>query len=87
MKCFITFNEPLCFIGLGYCGTIYAPGLNCSSREAFAAAHHVLMAHGLAVKTLRKYGRQELQIGYAPTGRFTYPKTPSAKKIFRLQRI
>ena len=42
MKCFITFNEPQCFIGLGYCGTIHAPGLNCSSREAFAAAHHVL---------------------------------------------
>ena len=81
VKCFITFNEPQCFIGLGYCGTIHAPGLNCSSREAFAAAHHVLMAHGLAVKTLCKYGRQELQIGYAPTGRFTYPKTHSKEDI------
>lgn len=35
VKYFITFNEPQCFIGLGYYGTVHAPGLNCSPREAF----------------------------------------------------
>lgn len=35
VKYFITFNEPQYFIGLGYYGTVHAPGLNCSPREAF----------------------------------------------------
>lgn len=81
VKYFITFNEPQCFIGLGYYGDYHAPGLNCSMREAFLAAHHVLMAHGQAVKELRKYGKQPLQIGFAPAGKFTYPKTDSHKDV------
>ena len=51
VKYFITFNGPQCFIGLGYYGDCHAPGLNCSMREAFLAAHHVLMAHGREVNT------------------------------------
>lgn len=75
VRYFITFNEPQCFIGLGYMGTYHAPGLNCSMADGFLAAHHVLKAHGTAVIQLRKYGKQPLQIGFAPTGKFTYPKT------------
>lgn len=81
VKYFITFNEPQCFIGLGYFGTVHAPGLGCSERETFLAAHHVLMSHGTAVKTLRKYGKQELSIGFAPAGKFTYPRTDSPEDV------
>lgn len=81
VKYFITFNEPQCFIGLGYFGTVHAPGLGCSPREAFLACHHVLLSHGTAVKVLRKYGKQELSIGFAPAGKFTYPKTDSPEDI------
>lgn len=81
VKYFITFNEPQCFIGLGYYGDDHAPGLGCSMREAFLASHHVLKAHGQAVKELRRYGRQPLQIGFAPTGKFTYPKTENPEDV------
>lgn len=81
VKYFLTFNEPQCFIGLGYYGAYHAPGLNCSMREALLASHHVLKAHGQAVKALRAYGKQPLQIGFAPAGKFTYPKTESRADV------
>lgn len=81
VKYFLTFNEPQCFIGLGYYGDYHAPGLGCSMGEAFLAAHHVLKAHGQAVKALRKYGKQPLQIGFAPAGKFTYPKTDRPEDV------
>lgn len=81
VKYFLTFNEPQCFIGLGYYGDYHAPGLNCSMREAMLAAHHVLKAHGQAVKRLREYGKQPLQIGFAPAGKFTFPKSDRQKDV------
>lgn len=81
VKYFVTFNEPQCFIGLGYLGDYHAPGLNCSLRDAFLASHHVMKAHGTAVKALRKYGKQPLSIGYAPAGKFTYPKTDRPEDV------
>lgn len=81
VKYFVTFNEPQCFIGLGYYGDYHAPGLNCSMREAMLAAHHVLKAHGQAVIRLREYGRQPLQIGFAPAGKFIYPRTENPEDV------
>lgn len=81
VKYFFTFNEPQCFIGLGYLGDYHAPGINGPDRDAFLAAHHVLLAHGRAVKTLRKYCRQEVKIGFAPAGKYTYPKTSASKDV------
>lgn len=81
VKYFLTFNEPQCFIGLGYYGDYHAPGLNCSMGEAFRASHHVLKAHGQAVRELRRYGKQPLQIGFAPAGKFTYPRTDRPEDV------
>ena len=81
VKYFFTFNEPQCFIGLGYLGDYHAPGINGPDRDAFAAAHNVLKAHGRAVQTLRKYCRQPVKIGFPPTGKYTYPKTSSPEDI------
>ena len=48
----ITINEPWVVSWLGYGLGEHAPGRH-STRDAFAAGHHVLLAHGRAVETIR----------------------------------
>jgi beta-glucosidase len=47
-----TINEPWCSSMLGYAAGIHAPGRT-DPAAAVAAAHHLLLAHGLAVDVLR----------------------------------
>jgi beta-glucosidase len=47
-----TFNEPWCTAHLGYGWGSHAPGLR-DERLALQAAHHLLVAHGLAVQAMR----------------------------------
>jgi beta-glucosidase len=49
----ITHNEPWVVAWLGYGRGEHAPG-RASVRDALAAAHHVLLSHGLAVDVLRR---------------------------------
>jgi len=67
VKDFITFNEPQCFIGLGYIVGEHAPGLRMPPVSTIPMSHHVLKAHGLAVKALRKHA-PGCRIGFAPCG-------------------
>ena len=48
----ITINEPWCQAFLGYGSGIHAPGRQ-DLGDAVAAAHHLNVAHGLAVRTIR----------------------------------
>ncbi|GAA2104437.1 GH1 family beta-glucosidase [Streptomyces albiaxialis] len=48
----ITLNEPFCSAFLGYATGRHAPGAR-EGRGALAAAHHLLVGHGLAVRALR----------------------------------
>lgn len=48
----ITLNEPWCSAFLGYGYGAHAPGLR-DLRKATAAAHHLNLAHGLALRALR----------------------------------
>ncbi|WMN59993.1 GH1 family beta-glucosidase [Pseudoalteromonas xiamenensis] len=50
---YATFNEPFCSAFLGYELGVHAPG-HCSQKEGRQAAHHILLAHGLAMQVLRK---------------------------------
>ncbi len=78
---FITFNEPQCFIGLAYLDGVHAPGIHAPLQDTFVMAHHVLQSHGLAVQMLRQYAKQEIEVGYAPTGSMSYPASESAEDI------
>ena len=80
-KNFITFNEPQCFIGLGYLNGSHAPGLKHSYRDIFRMCHNTLKAHGAAVIALRANAKQPLNIGYAPTCTADYPLTDSPEDI------
>ncbi|MFK4541288.1 beta-glucosidase [Streptomyces tendae] len=57
----ITLNEPWCSSFLGYSIGRHAPGAR-EGRGALAAAHHLLVGHGLAVKALRAAGVREVGI-------------------------
>ncbi len=81
VKYFITFNEPQCFIGLGYVSGVHAPGIKASYRDVFQMCHNVLKAHGAAVIALRENAKQPIKIGYAPTSRGVYPETETPADI------
>ncbi|NQY18384.1 GH1 family beta-glucosidase [Alteromonas sp.] len=51
---YATLNEPFCSAYLGYEVGIHAPGIT-GVDNGRKAAHHLLLAHGLALKVLNKY--------------------------------
>jgi len=73
----ITLNEPQCFIGIGHLQGEHAPGLKLGLREVLLAAHHSLIAHGMAVQVIRARTKQPAQVGWAPVGSGYYPATDS----------
>jgi beta-glucosidase len=58
----ITLNEPWCSSFLGYASGRHAPGAQ-EGEGALAAAHHLLLGHGLAVAALRAHAREGQQVG------------------------
>ncbi len=56
----ITLNEPWCSAYLGYAAGVHAPG-HTDPAEALTAVHHLNLAHGLAVRELRRV-RPELPV-------------------------
>jgi beta-glucosidase len=51
----VTLNEPWCSAYLGYGSGLHAPGRR-DPAAAFAAVHHLLLAHGLGTQALRAAG-------------------------------
>ncbi|AQZ65622.1 Beta-glucosidase [[Actinomadura] parvosata subsp. kistnae] len=54
-----TLNEPWVAAFLGYGSGVHAPGRK-SAADAFRAAHHMLLGHGLAVQALRAAGAEKV---------------------------
>lgn len=73
VKYFITINEPQCFLGLGYVSGEHAPGLKLNFSDGLFLVHNTLKAHGAAVRAIRENAKQEVQIGFAPTGTVSIP--------------
>jgi beta-glucosidase len=57
-----TVNEPWCAAMLGYAAGVHAPG-RAEPAAAVAAAHHLLLGHGLAVDALRPVLRPDAEVG------------------------
>lgn len=57
-----TLNEPWCASMLGYCAGVHAPGV-VDAGAAVAAAHHLLLGHGLAVDALREAVDAQARVG------------------------
>lgn len=73
VKDIITFNEPQCFLGLGYMAGAHAPGLKLDVKDQVIACHNVLVSHGRACKILREKVK-DVRIGFAPCGAPMIPK-------------
>lgn len=73
---YATLNEPFCSAFLGYEVGIHAPGI-IGKQFGKKAAHHLLLAHGLAMQVLSKNSPQTLNgivLNFTPC----YPETNSA---------
>ena len=80
VKDFITFNEPQCFVGLGYREGEHAPGLVYPVERIVEMSHRVLIAHGLGVQAIRA-NAANARIGYAPTSDACYPVVETPENI------
>ena len=80
----ITINEPWCQAFLGYESGIHAPGRT-NLRDAVAAAHHLNLAHGLAVGAMRAV-RPGLRIGIANIVTDVLPASESAEDLAATRR-
>lgn len=80
VKDFITFNEPQCFIGLGYGSGVHAPGLRYPVPELIPMAHRVLQAHGLAARAIRELA-DGARVSYAPCGDARIPLTSAKEDV------
>ena len=58
----VTLNEPWCSAYLGYGTGEHAPGSR-KQQSAYIAAHHLLLAHGLALPRLRAHTYLQAQLG------------------------
>jgi beta-glucosidase len=67
----LTINEPKTVVDVGYRYGVHAPGVR-DDDQAYVAAHHLLLAHGLAVQALRATGSRA-RIGPALNLAPTYP--------------
>ncbi len=56
-----TINEPWVAAYLGHAAGVHAPGRT-SAADAFRAAHHLLLGHGLAVRRLRAAGAGQISL-------------------------
>ncbi|MFD5573869.1 GH1 family beta-glucosidase [Streptomyces cadmiisoli] len=79
----ITLNEPFCSAFVGYAAGGHAPGTR-EGRGALAAAHHLLIGHGLAVRALRAAGAKEVGITLNPDR--LLPATESAADLAAVRR-
>ncbi|MCH5259191.1 MAG: beta-glucosidase [Lachnospiraceae bacterium] len=84
---FITLNEPECFVGLGHLSGVHAPGKKMEYKETFQIAHNALRAHGQAVINLRKYAKQPIKVGYAPTCSMAYPESDKPEDIEAARKV
>lgn len=67
VKYWLTFNEPQCFVGLGYEKGFHAPFEKVEPAEIINISKNVMFAHGKAVDVIRKYAKKKPMISFAPT--------------------
>jgi len=81
----ITLNEPFCSSFLGYANGRHAPGAQ-EGEGALAAAHHLLLGHGLAVAALRADARVGQQVGITLNLQPVSADTSSAEDVAASER-
>jgi beta-glucosidase len=62
---FMTMNEIRSFVELGYQQGIHAPGLKLNAQRVAQLNHYAVLAHGMAVQSIRAHARPGTKIGIA----------------------
>jgi len=75
----MTLNEPWCSAFLGYGLGRHAPGIH-DGRQAVAAAHHLMLGHGLAVRRLRE-AMPRAELGIVLNLEPHYPVSPDPADV------
>lgn len=70
---YITINEPQIISFLGYHIGVHAPGLKLPVEDTLQVCHNLLLAHGLAVISMREHAKRTVFIGFSSTGELCYP--------------
>ncbi len=84
---YITINEPQIVVQVGMHSKEHAPGIVYSTKECLLASHHLLLAHGLAVRQIRANVRNSV-VGFAPCSDSVVPlhsdptSIEEARKLF-----
>jgi beta-glucosidase len=81
-----TMNEPWCSAFLGYGDGHHAPGRT-DRHDALAAAHHLMLGHGLAIEAMRAQQRPGVQLGVTLNLYAVSPATGSAPDAEAARRI
>ena len=76
----LTINEPWIVGLLGYLHGLHAPGYRGDVLGEVTVFHHLLLAHGLAVRAFRDGGRGGM-IGLAPNLAPHYPASPADEEV------
>ena len=82
----VTVNEPKVAAHAGYGAGIHAPGLR-SGDGANVAAHHLLLAHGMATAALRSGTRQEQTVGVTLDLTVAVPVSDSPADVAAARRV
>ncbi|MAY74380.1 MAG: beta-glucosidase [Phycisphaerae bacterium] len=81
VKWWVTLNEPQCFIGLGHELGQHAPALKLPLDQVLTAAHHALLAHGLAVDAVREHAAPDAKVSLAPIAVVDFPASDEPADI------
>ncbi|WP_435829161.1 GH1 family beta-glucosidase [Actinocatenispora sera] len=76
----ITLNEPFCSSFIGYAEGRHAPGAR-EGHGALAAAHHLLVAHGLAVRAMRAQRKNDERFGITLNMNHVTPATDAPADV------
>ena len=87
VKYWITFNEPVMFIGAGYVVGIHAPFEHVDLNGQMTLARNTLLAHGRAVSALRKECGPQVKIGIAPSTDTVMPFHETVEEIEEARRL
>jgi beta-glucosidase len=77
----MTINEPQVITMHGMMTGFHAPGYKLSMAENLQARHHLLLAHGRSVSTIRQRTKIPAKIGYAPVGWSRRPATENQNDV------
>ena len=81
VKNWMTHNEPICIVGLGYSGTIEPPGLG-DPKAGAQALHNLLVSHGKAIRAIKATSPGEARVGIVLN---LYPVQPFGRHTGQMQ--